>query len=144
MVAGRAVATTAQPTSVVAWTCGTGIDRTATPQPCDGHRNVRLIVTFPDCWDGTHLDSADHHAHIAYSAKGHCPNGYAVPIPQLQFEVEYPVSGPTDGLELSSGGLLSGHADFMNGWDQTRLTTEVDLCLHRKVVCSITSGRKTG
>jgi hypothetical protein len=62
----------------------------------------------------------------------------------LQFSVEYPVTGPTDGLALSSGGLLSGHADFMNGWDEARLTSEVDLCLHRKVVCSITSGRKSG
>jgi hypothetical protein len=144
MVAGNAGALAAQPESIVAWSCGAGIERSTTPPVCAEQRNLRLIVTFPDCWDGTHLDSPDHHAHIAYSSKGRCPDGFHVSIPQLQFEVEYPVSGPTDGLELSSGGLLSGHADFMNGWDEARLTTEVDLCLHRKVVCSITSGRKTG
>ena len=144
MVAGNAGALGQQPLSIVAWSCGAGIERSPTPPVCAAERNLRLIITFPDCWDGTHLDSPDHHSHIAYSSKGRCPARYAVPIPQLQFEVEYPVSGSNDGLELSSGGLLSGHADFMNGWDEARLTTEVDLCLHRKVVCSITSGRKTG
>jgi hypothetical protein len=144
MVAGNAGALGEQPLSIVAWSCGAGIERAPTPPVCAAQRNLRLIVTFPDCWDGTHLDSPNHHHHVAYSSKGRCPAGFAVAIPQLQFEVEYPVSGSTDGLELSSGGLLSGHADFMNGWDEARLTTEVDLCLHRKVVCSITSGRKTG
>ena len=67
-----------------------------------------------------------------------------MPVPQLQFSVEYPVSGSADGLELASGGLITGHADFMNGWDPAKLASEVDLCLHREVVCGVTSGRKTG
>jgi hypothetical protein len=67
-----------------------------------------------------------------------------VPIPQLQFSVEYPVHGSTAGMELSSGGLLSGHADFMNGWDEAKLKSEVELCLHRNVVCGVASGRKSG
>jgi len=144
MVAASAGATKQQPLSIVAWTCGTGIRREPTPPECGQGRNLRLLVTFPDCWDGEHLDSHDHHAHVAYSSKGVCPEGYSVPVPQLQFSVEYPVSGSTAGLELASGGLLTGHADFMNGWDQARLEEEVALCLHRKVVCGITSGRKTG
>lgn len=144
MVAGNAGATKPQPLSIVAWTCGTGIERNVLPPECTTDRNLRLLITFPDCWDGVHLDSSDHHTHIAYSSKGECPPGYPVAIPQLQFSVEYPASGPTVGLELSSGGLVSGHADFMNGWDETRLASEVRLCLHRKVVCGITSGRKTG
>ena len=56
----------------------------------------------------------------------------------------HPAWGPTDGLLLASGGVLTGHADFMNGWDQAALEQEVRLCLHRKVVCGITSGRKSG
>ena len=103
-----------------------------------------MLVTFPDCWNGTTLDSADHVSHVVYSSHGHCPAGFPVPVPQLQLTVEYPVSGPTDRLGLASGGLLTGHADFVNSWDPAKLATEVQLCLHRGVVCGVTSGRKTG
>jgi hypothetical protein len=144
MVAGSAGATKPQPNSIVAWTCGSSSIRDVVPPECVGDRNLRLVVTFPDCWDGAHLDSADHHHHVAYSSRGTCPDGYPVPVPQLQFSVEYPVTGSAAGLELASGGVLTGHADFMNGWDEHKLTEEVDLCLHRKVVCGVTSGRKTG
>ena len=144
MVAGNAGTEKEQPVSIVAWSCGTGSTRDVTPPVCGEGRNLRLLVTFPDCWNGTDLDSPDHHAHVAYSSKGVCPEGFPVPVPQLQFSVEYPVSGQVDGLELASGGLISGHADFMNGWDQARLEREIDLCIHREVVCGITSGRKSG
>jgi len=144
MIAGSAGATAPQPNSIVAWSCGSSSLRDVLPPECVGDRNLRLVITFPDCWDGTHLDSADHHAHVAYSSKGACPDGYPVPVPQLQFSVEYPVTGSTAGLELSSGGLLTGHADFMNAWDEKKLVDEVNLCLHRNVVCGVTSGRKTG
>jgi hypothetical protein len=144
MVGGNAGATGEQPLSVVAWGCGAGIERSSFPPECVEGRNLRLMVTFPDCWDGRNLDSKNHHTHIAYSSQGVCPVGYPVPIPQLQFSVEYPVYGSTVGLELSSGGLNTGHADFMNGWEQDKLVSEVELCLHRKVVCGVASGRKTG
>ena len=73
MVAGSAGATSPQPVSKVAWSCGVGIAREATPPACPEGRDLRLIVTFPDCWDGVHLDSDDHHAHVAYSSGGACP-----------------------------------------------------------------------
>ena len=144
MIAGSAGAMEAQPVSIVAWTCGLGIEREVTPPECAPDRVLRLLVTFPDCWDGEHLDSGSHKAHVAYSSKGVCPGSHPVPVTQLQFSVEYPVSGNVDGLELASGGLLTGHADFMNGWDPDKLASEVALCLHREVVCGVTSGRKTG
>jgi len=144
MVAGNAGASGEQPLSIVAWGCGAGIERAALPPECGKGRNLRLMVTFPDCWDGRNLDSPNHHTHVAYSSHGECPEGYPVPIVQLQFSVEYPVYGSTDGLALSSGGLHTGHADFMNGWNQERLTREVELCLHREVVCGVASGRTSG
>ena len=107
MIAGSAGAMAAQPVSIVAWSCGTSSDRLAEPPTCGVDRGLRLIVTFPDCWDGVHLDTPDHHAHVAYSHLGHCPNGFPVPVPQLQFAVEYPVHGATDGLQLASGGVLT-------------------------------------
>jgi len=144
MVAGNAMATGPQSTSVVAWTCGTGIDREVTPPSCPDQRDLRLVVTFPDCWDGVHLDSDDHISHVGYSSAGVCPSTLPVPIPQLQFSVEYPVTGHHGLLELASGGVLTGHADFFNAWDEAKLTREVAQCLHRAVVCGVTSGRKTG
>lgn len=144
MIGGNAGAVAEQPVSIVAWSCGVSSERAVRPPECREGRNLRLIVTFPDCWDGVHLDSDDHHSHVAYSSGGVCPKGFAVPVPQLQFAVEYDHWGSTEGLVLASGGVTSGHADFMNGWDQEKLASEVDLCLHRKVVCGVTSGRKSG
>lgn len=144
MIGGNSGTKVKQPVSIVAWTCGAGIVRQVLPPECGAGINLRLIITFPDCWDGEHLDSDDHHAHVAYSSRGRCPDGYPVAIPQLQFAVEYPVSGSTAGLQLASGGLLTGHADFMNGWEPERLRTEVELCLHREVVCGVASGRTGG
>ncbi len=144
MVAGSAAATEPQPVSIVAWSCGTGIERAATPPTCPDGRDLRLLVTFPDCWDGANLDSEAHVGHVAYSSGGQCPAGFPVPVPQLQFSVEYPVTGPTDDLLLASGPIITGHADFFNAWDPAKLATEVTSCLHRQVVCGVTSGRKTG
>ena len=144
MIAGNAAADTEQPLEVVAWTCGAGIERSALPPVCPPGRNLHLILTFPDCWDGARLDSANHIDHVAYSTGGACPSTHPVAVPQLQFSVEYAHTGPTDGLVLASGGLLSGHADFVNAWDPEKLAGEVQLCLHRNVVCGVTSGRTTG
>jgi hypothetical protein len=142
MVAGNPMAREAQSTSIVAWTCGTGIERASSPPNCPANRQLRLLVTFPDCWDGARVEADDHTGHVAYSSAGACPASHPVPIPQLQFTVEYAVSGDPTGLELASGSIWSGHADFFNSWDQDKLTTEVTLCLHREVVCGVTSGRE--
>ena len=139
MIGGNSGATGEQPLSVVAWGCGAGIERAVRPPECARGRNLRLLVTFPDCWDGENLDSDDHHAHVAYSSRGACPPGFPVAITQLQFSVEYPVWGSTDGLLLASGAVTTGHADFMNGWDQATLEQEVRLCIHREVVCGLSS-----
>ena len=137
MVGGHSDATDSQPLSVVAWSCGPGGERSSEPPPCaDGPAGLRLWVTFPDCWDGTRLDSDDHHAHVAYSHDGQCGDEHPVPVPQLQFAVDYP---PTSGgpFSLASGPIETAHADFWNAWDEDKLADEVDLCLHRDLVCGI-------
>jgi hypothetical protein len=141
MIAGDASATTPQPVSVVAWTCGTGSLREPSPPACPEGRTLRMVVTFPDCWDGERLDSENHRDHVHYSSGGQCPADHPVPVPQLTFTIEYPVSGPADHFVLASGPTYSAHADFVNSWDQPELESQVALCLHREVVCRITSGR---
>lgn len=64
---------------------------------------IRSVITFPTCWDGVNLDSADHKSHIAYPVKdsipdqfdydgGHCPESHPVKIPQVMYEVMWDVS----------------------------------------------------
>jgi hypothetical protein len=142
MIAGDSSALESQPTSVVAWTCGTGIARDASPPTCAAGRPLRMLVTFPDCWNGKDVDSADHRSHMAYSNRGACPADHPVPVPQLQFSVIYDFSGDPSGLSLASGPVTTAHADFFNAWDHAKLTSEIDACLHRRVVCGVTSGRK--
>lgn len=137
MIAGDAAATEPQPLSVVSWSCGTGSVREPAPPACAAGLDLRLLVTFPDCWDGEHLDVAGHRRHVAYSAAGSCPPSHPVPIPQLQLAVDYRDPGPEAELSLASGGIHSGHADFWNTWDQDVLAREVVNCLHRQVVCAV-------
>ena len=40
------------------------------PETCTG--GLRAEVTFPSCWDGLNLDSADHKSHMAYPG----PDGF--------------------------------------------------------------------
>ncbi len=142
IVAGNAAAFEPQSSGVVAWTCGTGVARDTTPPACPSARPLRMLVTFPDCWDGVNVDSADHHSHMAYSSRGACPASHPVAVPQLQFSVVYRFSGDPGGLSLASGPLTTGHADFFNAWNQDKLTSEIILCIHRLVICGVTSGRK--
>jgi hypothetical protein len=143
LVAGDATATEPQPLSIVAWTCGAGAQRSVTPPDCSGGPSLRMIVTFPDCWNGADLTAGDWGdpaaRHAVYSGGGACPATHPVPIPQLQLAIDYdPV--PADrlaGLALTSGDILSGHADFWNTWDQTKLVREVAVCIHRDLVCSV-------
>lgn len=143
LVAGDRSADAPQPLSVVAWSCGVAAARSAAPPTCPSGTTLRLLVTFPDCWDGEHLRPTaidDVTSHASYSSAGECPTSHPVPIPQLQFAVDHPPVDPA-GLTLSSGPIESAHADFWNAWNQEKLITEVELCLHRGVVCGVTANR---
>mgnify|MGYP000950779894 CR=1 FL=1 len=127
--------------SRAAWSCGTGAKRSKRPPDCPTTEDLRMLVTFPDCWNGTATDSDDHRSHLAYSKAGACPADHPVPVPQLTLSVVYPATAGEHDYSLASGDLTTAHADFFNSWDQQRLETEVRLCLHRGVVCSVASGR---
>jgi hypothetical protein len=81
---------------------------------------LELHVNFPDCWDGKHLDSADHRRHMAYRP---------VKVPLIRMTVRYPLTSGKD-VVLASGGPLTGHADFFNAWDEQALAKLVDDCFH--------------
>jgi hypothetical protein len=142
MIAGDPLASGEQPVEVVAWGCGNGARRSALPPVCPTGSELSLTVTFPDCWDGKNLDVPGHRVHLRYSTKGSCPTSHPAPIPQLVFSVLYPVNGDVSHLRLSSGSLTTGHADFINSWDQDHLEQEVELCVRQQNVCAISSGRR--
>ena len=121
VIAGDAKATSPQSTAIVGWKCGNAnAPLSANPLACPGSTSV-LVHNFPDCWDGTNLDSADHKSHLAYRTRGRCPSTHPVPLPQLSFRVHYRLPGTT-GLTTAAGSIYAAHADFFNAWNQTVLT----------------------
>jgi hypothetical protein len=131
VIAGDATATRAQGARVTYWLCGRLASASLAGCP-EGFRfhGVALVVKFPNCWNGTSLDSANHKSHLAYSSDGACPASHPVAVPALAIIVRYPALG-AGPITLSSGGQLSGHADFINAWDQDVLQRLVDRYLNR-------------
>lgn len=116
MLAGRADATTRQPKGIVSWSCGAvgARPRYATIPACGDDEMLQLQATFPSCWDGRRLDSADHRQHVKYASRGLCPATHPVAMPTIVLIVLYP---PVPlGSQVASG-RFAAHADFMNGWD---------------------------
>lgn len=136
VIAGNANATAPQSTRVVYWRCGQArrVPHTNMPGQCAKGENLRLIITFPDCWNGRDLDSADHKSHMAYAQRGYCPQSHPVAVPRLELAIHYPV---IDGsrVTLSSGGAQTAHADFFNAWNQDALERMVRMCLNTGVKC---------
>ena len=140
MIAGDSKATSPQSLQVTYWNCGpnAGIAPASTVPTCpDAAANgLRLHVTFPNCWDGQNLDSADHKSHMAYSTNGRCPADHPVAMPSISLIYRYPIQGDSS-VYLSSGGQFSAHADFFNAWDAATLSSLVDGCLNALVHCGV-------
>ncbi|MFG1869341.1 DUF1996 domain-containing protein [Micromonospora arborensis] len=123
------------------WCAGIGgeIGRSAdkTFPVCAKTANIVRQITFPDCWDGKHLDSPDHKAHMANGDHtGACPTSHPVPVPSVSFVISYPLSANTDGITLASGTSFSMHADFFNAWKDEALAARVRNCLDQGVKCN--------
>jgi Domain of unknown function (DUF1996) len=160
LIAGDAHAHTPQSTRVVYWTCGgrggvrlkpsatvparcpvVRATFTAQVKACPGCKLVwqqvtsrvqtflELHVNYPDCWDGVHLDSPDHKSHMAHSRDYVCPASHPVKVPLIRLMIRYPLTDG-EGVTLASGGQLTGHADFINAWDQRVLERLVATCFH--------------
>jgi len=134
MIAGDSGSTSAQRMRVTFWDCGflEPVPHSAHILTCPRGASLHLNIVFPQCWDGRHLDSPDHKSHMAYMWKGKCPASHPVPVPALATLFSYPTRGGKD-ISLSSGGLFSGHADFISAWDPKALRELVDGCLNRYI-----------
>jgi len=138
MIAGDAKATAPQDKRVTFWSCGIegGVEPSSTVPTCPDVRGsfVRLHVRFPNCWDGRQTDSPDHKSHLAYAFRGRCPSTHPVAVPAIELIYRYPTLGGAD-FSLSSGGQLTGHADFFNAWRPSELKKLVEGCLNALVRC---------
>src|SRR5262245_22378963 len=151
IVAGNSHAGTPQSRRTVFWDCGvvkatlygpiardpqpvaTPPAASSRPPVCPSASKLQLHVNFPDCWNGRTIDSVDHKPHMAYSVDGRCPRSHPVAVPELSVVYQYP---PLAGmLALSSGGIYSGHADFVNAWDEDALKALVTQCLNALRPC---------
>lgn len=136
IVAGDAKATAPQDPRVTTWGCGadSSIPDSREVPACPDGSWLHLRVRFPDCWDGSRLDSPDHKSHMAYSRRGRCPSSHAVSVPSLTINTVYPTRGGS-GVTLASGGTYTAHADFFNTWDQPTLASLVARCLNADIRC---------
>jgi hypothetical protein len=145
MVAGNSHAVTPQSAAVTEWYCGvlksafygpmrrTTSATVASVPRCGAPTNLELQVNFPDCSDGK-ATSADHRSHMAYSAGGRCPASHPIAVPAISLILRYPAVTSTN-VFLSSGGVYSGHADFMDGWKPAPFRDLVESCLNRYSGC---------
>ena len=145
MIAGNETATAPQSITVISWTCASSTDRskpTTTPHDCPGSQ-LRLVVTFPSCWDG-HTLSGVGQVDVVYRTGDTCPASHPVQIPQLVFHVNYPTSSAS-GLTLSMTPTMQGstdteHVDFVNGWNQAILARNVAACDATSTRCGPVTG----
>ena len=142
LIAGDFRATKPQKGDATGWTCGVSSGLSDTPPACLPGAPLHLVLTFKDCWDGKHVDSADHQSHVTYSVKGQCPEGFETHIPQIVMSVNFGISGKDLDLELASGNIYSAHGDFWNTWDPAGLQREISMCINRGAVCDLASNRE--
>ncbi|KAI0450492.1 WSC domain-containing protein [Xylaria acuta] len=129
------------------------IDQETNSLPVNHCNTIRAQVTFPPCWDGVNVDSADHKSHMAFPAIGDfnggvCPQSHPKAIIQLFYEFNFDTSKYADRNFVFAQGDKTGygfHGDFINGWtDQTRLGNAHRTCTGAQGVnaptCSLNVG----
>ncbi|KAK5627031.1 hypothetical protein RRF57_002747 [Xylaria bambusicola] len=133
--------------------CLGSIDQETNSLPLVHCDTIRSQVTFPPCWDGVNVDSADHKSHMAFPAIGDfnggvCPESHPVALIQLFYEFHFDTKKYTDRNFVFAQGDKTGygfHGDFINGWtDLKRLGDAHRTCTGAKGVdaptCSLNIG----
>jgi hypothetical protein len=145
-IVGNAMATADQfknsPGTVEGFECGDSSFNWTIPAYCAPGSQLNVRYQAPSCWDGIHLDSADHKSHMAYPVNGECPPDHPVPVPMIEMKISWPVSGDMSQVHLANmtvNGMVmsaSWHYDFMNGWDQDVLTALTQHCIDGGLQCN--------
>ncbi|MCI0158435.1 DUF1996 domain-containing protein [Leifsonia shinshuensis] len=106
------------------------------PARLPGGSQLRLVITFPDYGDGHTMDGRDRSGAVYATTVG-CPPSHPVHIPQLVLHITCPTSSGA-GITLSTGPQtqgppVTGHADFVSGWQQGRMDADVAACVTAQV-----------
>jgi hypothetical protein len=122
------------------WTCGRTETPTATWKRCPASATTRLVLEYPDCWNGNDVRSDDHFSHVTQSVNGRCPQSHPVMLPQLVTEFRYDMHDAPRNVTptLSSGSLAGVHGDMILSWNQAMLKVDIDACIVRQVTCALT------
>ncbi len=118
---------------------------------CDAGAEVWQEIFFPQCWDGTNLDSPDHKSHLSYQKQNQqspfewfCPATHPIIIPQISFNVVYkvPTTGAalkwrlsSDTYDMTKRGGYSAHGDWFNGWKHSDSEAWFNGCIKAKKDC---------
>jgi hypothetical protein len=101
----------------------------ATVPTCGAGAHLMGRVIFPQCWDGTNLDSTDHISHLAFAVRGVCPTDHPVRVPQLKIDVHFPAGVNGSSVTLASGAASTWHADAFEAWQGTSLANRINATL---------------
>jgi hypothetical protein len=152
ILAGNSKATTFGQSKASKYVCiniamqhSNGMKWQSTIPHCGPESFMQQVVLFPQCWDGKNLDSPNHQDHMAYPRSGSCPATHPVPIPEISLNLNYKVhaDSPMNKWRLASDNYTfngrnagySGHADWVNGWDEKELDGIVKNCLNARKDC---------
>ncbi len=123
---------------IIVFSCGVG-DLTRLPTPptnCGTESKITATLIFPNCWNGTTLDSADHISHMSYPVNNRCPASHPVNIPRIEAYFRFDVgAGPIGEISFASGPWWTFHTDFFNGWVPGDLQKLVSRCINANIDC---------
>jgi hypothetical protein len=148
MVAGDAMATSPQKPGIAGFQCrvegkGATVTKQALPPDCGPTALLEASVIFPNCWDGTNLDSADHRSHMSYAKHEACDAAHPVQLPQLTLAARFPKGQTSGTITLASmNSPLTLHADFFNAWKPAALAELMKHCIYAHVFCEDVSDRR--
>ncbi|MGW2840996.1 DUF1996 domain-containing protein [Streptomyces sp. NPDC001493] len=126
---------------VEGWECGESFGNIDFPATCPAGSQLNIRMQAPSCWDGLHLDTPNHQAHMAYPVvkpgtnDNVCPADHPVALPMVEFKMAFPVSGDMSQVRLASGRGYSFHYDFFNAWNEPTLKAMVDHCIVGGLQC---------
>jgi hypothetical protein len=107
---------------------------------CGKPATLHFMLQFPDCWDGTNLDSPNHKDHVAFGTDQGCPAAHPVRIPALTFDIAYGAKGSKAGYYLSSDPVgrsaSSMHGDAFVMWDVPAMNQRVRNCIAQRRTCN--------
>jgi hypothetical protein len=118
-----------QTNQAILFTSGTQYNVHTIPTSLGGY--LQGAVRFPSCWDGVHVDSANHKSHVAYpdpalggnTEGGMCPLSHPYALISIGAEFGFDLSNVTNMSSLVfANGDTTGygfHADFVQGWQNS-------------------------